>query len=353
MEQTLRLVFWELTARCNLKCSHCRAEAQEESVEGELTTQEILRIARDIRDAADPIIVLTGGEPLVRPDLFEIARACAGMFSQVALATNGTLVDDDMAREIADSGIRRVSISIDGATAQTHDEFRGVPGSFEQALSGLEALKKVGLSLQINTTVTRHNAEELESILTLALEQGMDAFHVFMLVPVGCGAEIDDSSRLSAERTEEILEWLFEKSLELRGRLFVKATCAPQYARIMREVSQKKGVQLSVETHGMNAASRGCLAGTGVCFVSRVGDVQPCGYLPVRVGNVLERRFGDIWHDSEVFDALRDPGQLKGKCGVCGYRVVCSGCRARAYALTGDFLSEEPDCPQESTGGKH
>ena len=341
----LRLVFWELTARCNLKCQHCRAEAMEGFAVGELTTEEILRVAEDIRKDADPIIILTGGEPLARPDFFTIAEQCTRLFTRVAMATNGTLVDDALAQRIVDTGIQRVSISLDGALAETHDAFRGLPGSFHAALRGFDALKRAGMSMQANVTVTRHNLHEVDALLQLMLERGADAFHVFMLVPVGCGAEIDEGVRLSPAETEERLEWLFEKSLELQGTMQIKATCAPMYFRIMREVAQRKGIALPGGGHGMQASTRGCLAGSGVCFISRIGEVQPCGYLPLVVGNVRDTSLGDIWRDSETFAALRTPNLLTGKCGACGYRVVCQGCRARAYAETGDMQAAEPDCP--------
>ena len=357
MKDSLRLVFWELTARCNLKCCHCRAEAQDDFVAGELSTSEIIEVARDIRDTGDPILILTGGEPLVRKDFFEIAEACVGMFSRVALATNGTLVDDAMARRIKDVGIQRVSVSLDGATSATHDRFRGVQGSFEDTLRGYDAMARAGLSLQVNATVARHNLHEVDALLNMLLARKADAFHVFSLVPVGCGATISDDARLKPDELEKFLRWLFEKSIELRDKIHIKATCAPQYYRIMREVSKEKGIALPGPGHGhgaahghgqagnsMSAMTRGCLAGSAVCFVSRIGDVQPCGYLPIQVGNVRKQKFGEIWSGSQVFNALRDPNQLKGKCGSCGYRVVCEGCRARAFASTEDFLAEDPDC---------
>jgi len=352
-DNALRLVFWELTARCNLKCRHCRAEAKDFFDPGELATDEILRVAENIREFADPIIVLTGGEPLVRSDFFDIATACSGLFTRVAMATNGTLINDELARRIVDTGIQRVSISLDGAQAQTHDAFRGQPGSFIEALRGFDTLKRLGMSLQVNVTVTRHNDREVDDLLTLALSRGADAFHVFMLVPVGCGAQMSEDQRLSPQRTEEILRWLFEKSLDLKGRVHIKATCAPHYFRIMREVSREKGIAMPAAGHGMHAVTRGCLAGSGVCFISRTGDVQPCGYLPLKVGNIREQKLGEIWQTSEVFAALRDPERLTGKCGACGYRKVCQGCRARAYAMDGNFLGEEPDCsylPPRSAG---
>ncbi len=363
MTDALRLVFWELTARCNLTCKHCRAEAQDCFVAGELSTDEILSVARDIREAGDPIMILTGGEPLVRDDIYDIASACSEMFSRVALATNGTLIDETVAGRIAASGIQRASVSIDGADAATHDAFRGLSGSFDSALRGMAALRAAGVAVQVNVTIASHNVDQLADILALAQAHGAVAFHVFVLVPVGCGVEISDELRLGPERMEEVLRWLFDRSLELRGKMHIKATCAPQYYRIMHEVSRERGIELPGHSHGaagghpggppggqsgsangMEAMTRGCLAGSAVCFISRTGDVQPCGYLPVKVGNVRETPFGEIWREADVFKSLRDPGQLEGKCGSCGYRKLCAGCRARAFADTTDFLSEDPDC---------
>ncbi len=372
MKDSLRLVFWELTARCNLKCCHCRAEAQDAFVAGELSTAQILSVARDIRATGDPIMILTGGEPLVRQDFFDLATACSGLFSRVALATNGTMVDDAMARRIQRAGIQRVSVSLDGATPATHDAFRGVPGSFEATVRGYDALMRIGVPVQVNATVARNNIGEVDALLNFLLERKAAAFHVFALVPVGCGAQISEESRLSSAQMEEFLRWLFTKSMELRDRIHIKATCAPQYYRIMREICKEKGIPLPGSPHGhaaqgapgaghpaghgaangMEAMTRGCLAGSAVCFLSRIGDVQPCGYLPLRVGNVLQKPFGEIWRDSAEFAALRDPGQLKGKCGACGYRTVCEGCRARAYAATSNFMSADPDCAYGLTSSK-
>ncbi|MEI7437151.1 MAG: radical SAM protein [bacterium] len=352
MNDELRLVFWELTARCNLKCCHCRAEAQNDFVAGELTTNEILKVARDIRNAGDPIMILTGGEPLVRKDFFDIAKSCVEMFSRVALATNGTLVDDEIARRIVSTGIQRVSVSLDGVKAATHDAFRGVTGSFDATVRGYDAMARAGASLQVNATVAKHNIDEVEDLLNFVLARKAAAFHVFSLVPVGCGAQISDDARLSSEQMETFLRWLYAKSIELRDRIHIKATCAPQYYRIMREISREKGIAMPAAGHGhgqsggnsMQAMTRGCLAGSAVCFISRTGNVQPCGYLPLRVGNVRETEFGEIWRSSDLFRTLRDPSQLKGKCHACGYRKVCAGCRARSFAETSDFLGEDPDC---------
>ena len=340
-----------------MACRHCRAEAQREAAADELDTAALLRVAADIRAAGDPIMILTGGEPLVRPDFFEVAGECCRLFSRVALATNGTTVNDPLAAQIRDVGIKRVSISIDGATAAIHDEFRGLPGSFEAALSGMAALRGAGLPVQVNTTVARHNYRELDRLLDLAIERGADAFHLFVLVPVGCGAELDDKTRLNPEETAEVLQWLLQRSRELRSKLHLKATCAPQYYRMLVEAgeptsaphggghkSHGHGGGHGSGGHGMNAVTKGCLAGSAVCFVSRSGDVQPCGYLPLVAGNVQEQPFADIWAEAPLFIELRDETALKGNCHVCGYTSVCGGCRARAYAASGGHLAEDPDC---------
>lgn len=338
----LRLLFWELTSGCNLRCIHCRAVAQPERVEGELSTQECFSIIDNLVTFANPILVLTGGEPLYRPDFFDIAAYANSKGLRVAMATNGTLVTGEIAKKIKDVGIQRVSISLDGATAETHDAFRGIPGSFEAALRGFENLKKQGLSVQFNTTVAKHNLHEIKDILKLAVEKGADALHIFMLVPVGCGVEIADEQMVSAETYEELLHWFYEESK--RVPIELKATCAPHYHRVMRQRAKEEGITLTFQSHGLAAVTKGCLAGSGVAFLSSKGKVQPCGYLPVTAGDIHEQSLKEIWEKSEAFLALREPDNLKGKCGVCEFRKVCEGCRARAFAQTGDYLGEEPYC---------
>ncbi|HNV45451.1 MAG TPA: radical SAM protein [Spirochaetota bacterium] len=337
-----RLIFWELTKRCNLRCRHCRAEADDAAFSGELPTGAITGIIDDIAAFAKPIMVLTGGEPLFRDDIFAIARHARGRGLRTALATNGTLIDEAAARAIRDAGIMRVSISIDGSTADSHDGFRGIPGSFELALRGAERLAAAGVEFQFNTTVTRRNTAELEEILRLAEDRGAAALHLFMLVPVGCGVEIADTDMISPDEYERILNWFYDRSRETA--LEFKATCAPHYYRIVRQRAKAEGRSVAFETNGMAAMTRGCLAGTGVCFISHRGDVQPCGYLPLVAGNVTQTRFADIWNDSPLLVGLRDLSNLTGKCGACEYRGVCAGCRARAFHATGDHFAEEPYC---------
>lgn len=338
----LRLVFWETTNACNLKCIHCRASAVENRGQEELSLEQSCSLLSDIASFAQPVIVLSGGEPLVRDDIFDIARFGTELGLRMVLATNGTMLDADVARKLVDSGIRRVSISLDGADARTHDSFRGLPGAFDAALRGIEFCKSAGMPVQINTTVAKHNLHQLPTILDSTVAIGACALHLFLLVPTGCGKEISGREMISPQEYEEVLNWLYDASKT--APINLKATCAPHYFRVMRQRAKAEGIKITPETHGLEAMTKGCLAGSAVCFVSYKGDVYPCGYFPVIAGNVIDTPISRIWRESELFKALRDPSLLKGKCGRCEYSRVCAGCRARAYAETGDFLDEEPYC---------
>lgn len=337
-----RLIFWELTKRCNLNCLHCRAEADDIDFSGELDFNFICKVIDDIASEYSPIIVLTGGEPLYRNDIFDIASYAAGKGLRVALASNGTLIDDAVSGKIKKAGISRVSISIDGKSAEFHDSFRGVEGAFDGAVNGARSLLKAGVEFQFNTTVTKRNVDMIDDILELSVKEKASALHMFMLVPVGCGIELAESDMISAEKYEEVLSHFYDKSKSVP--LEFKATCAPHYYRIIRQQAKAEGRKLTFETDGMAAVTRGCLAGTGVCFISHRGDVQPCGYLPLSAGNVIQQPFPEIWETSDLFLTLRDFNTLKGRCGDCEYKGVCGGCRARAHYASGDYLQEEPFC---------
>jgi len=309
----------------------------------ELSTEECFVFIDNLASFATPILILTGGEPLNRPDIFEIAEYAASRSLRVALASNGTLIDKGIAARIKEVGIRRVAVSIDGARAQTHDSFRGLPGSFDSAIKGLQNVRETGVEIQLNTTVTKHNVDEIEEVMALALEMKAVALHIFMLVPVGCGATIAGEQMLPAGKYEKVLNWFYEMS-RAHPEIELKATCAPHYHRILHSRAEKEGRKLSPVTDGMAAVTKGCLAGAAVCFVGRTGDVQPCGYLPLVAGNIRKQPFRRIWESSELFASLRGEVELGGKCGVCEYAAVCMGCRARAYGETGDYLAEEPYC---------
>ncbi len=341
MTKPPRLIAWELTAGCNLSCVHCRGSSTDKVPEGELTTTQARAFIDEIVSMGKPILILSGGEPLVRADVFELAKYGTEQGLRVVLATNGTLLTPDIVKKLIDSGVQRVSISIDGSSAQTHDAFRGVPGAFDGAMRGIGYLSDAGLDFQINTTITKRNLEEIPAILELATDLGAKAHHIFLLVPTGRGEGLKDEEIPPADY-ERVLNWFYDQ--QKKTDIQLKATCAPHYFRIMRQRAKREGIEVSVKTHGYEAMTKGCLGGTGFCFVSSIGDVQPCGYLPVVAGNIREKGFREVWENSKLFNDLRDESKLKGKCGRCSYKSVCGGCRARAYAATGDYMAEEPYC---------
>ncbi|MCQ6963012.1 heme b synthase [Methanolobus chelungpuianus] len=341
MARPPRLIAWETTAGCNLSCRHCRGSSTSQKPAGELSTKEAMRFIDEISGMGKPILILSGGEPLVRDDIYELATYANGKGLPVALATNGTLVTPEVASSLKEVGIRRISVSLDGASPGTHDDFRCMPGAFEGAMRGIDAIREAGISFQINTTVTKRNLAEIPAILEMATEIGAEALHIFLLVPTGRGKELEDEEIPPVEY-ERVLNWFYDQ--QKTAQIQLKATCAPHYFRIMRQRAKKEGVEINVKTHGYEAMTKGCLGGTGFCFVSSIGEVYPCGYLPALAGNIKDQSFSDIWESSRVFNDLRDPSRLKGKCGDCEYNKVCAGCRARAYAATGDYLAEEPYC---------
>ncbi len=345
---TLRMIAWEVTRSCNLNCIHCRAASERGPYPDELNTEESLRIITDIANFTKPVIILTGGEPLLREDIFELAQYGTQLGLRMVMAPNGTLIDAEKASRIKMSGIQRVSISLDGATEESHDQFRRVKGAFAGALRGIDHLKKTALEFQINTTITRQNRSELSAILDLAVRLGAVAHHIFLLVPTGRGRELAEQAVEAAEY-ERILNWFYDQ--RERVPLQLKATCAPQYYRILRQRARAEGKKITSQTHGLDALTRGCLGGIGFCFISHRGDVQPCGYLEVLSGNVRERSLRTIWEESSVFQELRNFSLYRGRCGNCEYIRICGGCRARVFEKTGDFLGEEPLCSYNPHSG--
>lgn len=336
-----RLIAWEVTRSCNLACKHCRAEAHLEPYPGELSTSEAKALIDTFPEVGNPIIIFTGGEPLMRKDVFELVAHAKSKGLRCVMAPNGTLVTPEIVAKMQASGIERCSISIDGPSAAMHDEFRGVPGSFEATMRAIDYFNAAGMEFQINTTVTRNNLPFFKDIFHLAQEKGAKAWHIFLLVPTGRAAEIEDQV-ISAKEYEDVLNWFydFRKTTDMQ----LKATCAPHYHRILRQRAREDGTPVNFETFGLDAVSRGCLGGVGFCFISHTGQVQPCGYLELDCGQVKETPFPKIWADSVQFANLRDPDTYTGKCGVCEYERVCGGCRARAQTMKGDYLAEEPLC---------
>lgn len=331
----LRMIAWELTRSCNLSCRHCRASSKYGPYPGELTTSECFKVMDDIALFSSPIVILTGGEPLLREDVFEIAKYGKDKGLTMVMAPNGTLLTEDNIRKIIASGIKRISVSLDGPDAVSHDNLRQVPGAFNDACEGLRRAKAMGLEFQINSTITKANVKTLPQIIKLAEELGAKAHHIFLLVPAGRAKEMT-SEELSPLEYEETLKLLAEEKKV--SPLEIRTTCAPHFNRILLEGHQ--GTPSSL-------AGRGCMAGVSFCFISNTGDTQPCGYLEIKCGNVRKTGFKDIWFGSEVFNNIRDWDKYEGKCGVCEFRAVCGGCRARAHAKYNNYLREEPYCAYE------
>jgi heme b synthase len=343
-----RLIAWELTRSCNLDCIHCRAAARFGPYPNELTTQECYDFLDNVASFASPIMIMTGGEPMLRDDIWDIAKYGTKLGLRMVMAPCGFLVTEETAQKMIDSGIQRVSFSIDGKDAESHDNFRRVEGAFASVMTAIESVNKVGLDFQVNTTVTKHNLADLPKILDLVISLGAVAHHPFLLVPTGRGANMKDQE-ISPEDYEKSLTWFYE----MRDKVPIqfKPTCAPHYYRIFRQQEKEKGIKVTPETHGMDAMSKGCMGGQSFAFVSNTGKVQICGFLDTECGDIRKESFHHIWDNSSVFKEMRAWDDYNGRCGYCEYRSVCGGCRARAFAFTEDYMDEEPFCtyqPPES-----
>lgn len=344
-----RLIAWELTRSCPLRCRHCRASADRGPYEGELSFDEIARVVDSIAVRFKPILILTGGEPMLRTDLLDIIRYVAKAGMRPVMATCGSLLTEAKAAAIKEAGVERISVSLDGPDAGSHDAFRGVPGAFQSAMEGLDAARRAGLEFQINTTVTRTNVHRLEAVLDLAVAQGAVAFHPFLLVPTGRGKAIQEEV-LGPEEYERVLNTIYD--LKLGSRIAFKPTCAAHFYRVLRQREAEAGRAVTAGTHGLDAMSKGCMGGLSFAFIGHRGLVQICGFLDEVAGDVRAAGydFARVWDESPLFLQLRDFANYKGKCGLCEYRRWCGGCRARAFGVTGDYMASEPSCSFEPKG---
>ena len=344
------LIVWDVTYACNLHCKHCYATAGK-PWEDELTTEEAKR-AIDIFDRAGvTIIAFSGGEPLVRPDIMELARYATDKGIYVAMATNGTLITKEKAKEMKEAGVQFVQISLDGMDAKTHDEFRGVKGAFDKTVQGIKNAVAEGFFVEISTTVTRYNYKQLPDIIQFGEDLGANWFMAYNFIPTGRGKEIFEMDLSPGER-EEALKMLWG---ELRkGRKINVLSTAPQFARVALQHEEGESQKI-VPTHFYNPKLAGQLVdlaefiggcGAGRFYVSMRanGDLQPCVFFPLKVGNILEDDFEELWKKNEVLSNIRNKDILEGFCGKCDYRYYCGGCRARAYAYTGDYLAPDPGC---------
>ncbi|MCL1965748.1 MAG: radical SAM protein [Candidatus Bathyarchaeota archaeon] len=316
------ILSWNVTRECNLNCSHCYINAADRKLENELTTEEGKRLIDQICEVSHPLLVLSGGEPILRADIYELIKYGSSKGLKMGLGSNGSLIDDVVAKKLKNAGITTVSISIDSHIASQHDNFRGVEGSWEKAVNAIKVLRDNNVLVQVNTTLTHDNYDQIDDIMYISESLGVENFHLFFLVPTGRGVKIDD---ISPQKYEDMITNTFAKVF--KHRLNVRPSCAPQFMRIAQDM-------------GLNMRQwiRGCIAGMYYCRIYPNGDITPCPYLPVKVGNVREDSFQEIWKNAEIFKELRDPNTLTGKCGECGYKMLCGGCRARAYGLSADFI---------------
>lgn len=347
------LVIWETTQACDLACLHCRAEARAWRDPRELSTDEAKRLMDRVRSFGRPLFVLTGGDPLKRPDTVVLVRYGASIGLRMAMTPSGTpLMTPEVVADLADAGLSRLAVSLDGSTADIHDRFRGVVGSYDWTVRMIRAARDRGLSTQINTTVARHNVDDFEALAELMGEMGIALWSVFFLVPTGRARPQDIAS---PEEFERVFERMYE--LSRTAPFDIKSTAAPQYRRVIlqQQVAERRagsrGEAPSPMTAGIGFSladgvgrAKGVNDGNGFLFVSHTGEIFPSGFLPLSAGNVRSDDLVEVYRHHDLFRALRDPDRLKGKCGVCEYRTICGGSRARAYALTGDPLEADPFC---------
>ena len=333
------VVIWEMTQACDLKCAHCRAAAQPLRSALELSTAEGYHLVDQVAEMGVPIFVLTGGDPLKRPDLYALVHYAAEKGVKTSLTPSATpLLTRDAIRKLKEKGLARLALSLDGSTPELHDGIRGVPGSWQKTLDCAKWAREVHLPVQINTTVSRRNFADLEKMADLLAEQKIVLWSMFFLVPVGRGQAAD---LLSPEEHEQVFARMFELSQKVPFR--IKTTEAPHYRRFLMQ--QKAAAAGEGKLPEMLAhAQTGVSDGKGFMFISHTGQVFPSGFLPLPAGNILWEPLAQIYRKSPLFVALRDPEQLKGKCRQCEFREICGGSRARSYAFTGDPLSEEPCC---------
>lgn len=345
MEQKweLKWMAWEVTSKCNLKCVHCRSSSDIHSPEGMFTLDKCYQLMDDIAEFAKPVIVLSGGEPLLRRDIFDIATYGTNKGFRMCMATNGVLVTDDICLKIKDSGIKIVSLSLDGSTPEIHDDFRGQKGAFAGVMNVVDLFKKYGINFIINSSFTRRNQHDIQNVYQLAKRLGATAWYMFLIVPTGRGEDIINEL-VSKEDYEKILNWHYEMERD-ENEILVRPTCAPQYYRIWHERSKNEGKDTSRRSLTFSTGGgKGCIAGQTICFINSEGEVYPCSYFPFSAGNVFNEKLKEIWENSKLFKDLRNFKGYEGKCGVCKYLGVCGGCRARAYAVDGSYMSEEPFC---------
>ncbi|MGZ8892565.1 MAG: radical SAM protein [Halobacteriota archaeon] len=330
---------WEMTTACNLRCIHCHASGGKPAAD-ELTTEEAKRLLDQLAEVPEfRMMAFTGGEPLVRQDLFELLAYSQALGFTNTLATNATLIDDDVARRLRRFGVVIAAVSLDGFTAEQHDMVRGIAGSFEAALEGMRALRRAGIVLHVNITAMEYNVEQLVDLMRLVDELGAGILLMYQLVPVGRGCDIHQAA-LDDGANERLIRFMAEAQRTTRA--IMEPVAGPQYWPFLL---QRAGISSGPLLRLAETVFHGCSAGRGFVYIKPDGDVWPCPFIEMSCGNVRELPFRRIWKQSPVFEDLRHrETRLKGRCGECEYRRLCGGCRGRTLALTGDYLNEDPSC---------
>jgi len=342
----LRLVSWNVTLRCPLRCHHCYSDAGDQEVSDPLSTEEALHVLKQIHDTGSPVIILSGGEPMLREDIYEIARYGTDLGLRMVMGTSGFFITDDTADRLKQAGITSIAISLDSVNPSVHDKYRGYKGAWDQAVGAIKICRAQGMRVQINITALSPDTAAVFRIVSLGTALGVRDFQLFIPVPTG------RSQKENHDRYGSYEELLKQILISYSGQnIALRPTCIPQFRRVASEI----GV-------GNSTWGRGCVAGISYCRIFANGDVTPCPYLPAIAGNIRQRSFSDIWDNSDVFIALRDEDRLKGKCGKCEYKSVCGGCRARAFSqygkvthscgslvrptdIDGELCAEDPLCP--------
>jgi len=345
------LVVWDFTYRCNLRCKHCYSSAG--ILRPEMTVEERLKALDILAEAGVAMLALSGGEPILGPGFWEVLKTANDYGIYLAMATNGTLITDEVARKLAQAGLRYAQVSLDSPIPEVHDEFRGVKGAWEKTVKGIRNLKKYGITVEVSMTVTKLNYKQVPQMIKFVRDElKADMFMMFNFIPTGRGREIINLD-LTPEERQEVLEYLANELY--RG--FHSASTAPQYAFVSYEIGNKVGRQIitghfyGIETQmygprflALLEFLGGCGAGRMYCALEPNGDIQPCVFMPIKVGNILKDDFEELWRTNKVFEELRNRELLKGECANCQYKYICGGCRARAYAYFGDYLAPDPGC---------
>jgi len=348
-------IAWEVTRACAYACVHCRADAMHTPDPNELSTQEAFQLIDRLTEFGSPILIFTGGDPMMRRDLFEIIAYAAQKGLRCSLTPTATALPTvERLTKAKEAGIRRIALSLDAPRAAVHDAFRKVPGSWQRTMDILQRAKQVGLSVQINTTVAKHNVDILPEMIPFIKEVGAVQWSVFFLVPTG-RAMIEQM--ISPEQHERIFNWLYDLSKD--APFDIKGTAAPMYRRVAIErkrAESQSGEAITFQSagfqyaDGLNRPTKGVNDGNGFLFISHTGNIEPSGFLPLSAGNVRQDDIVDVYRNHPIFKDLRDPSKLKGRCGICEYRDLCGGQRGRAYGVTGDYLASDPACVYQPKG---